>query len=343
MLNPQQTSIVPRLLEKLCKTGKPLGEYVNGHFHHGIKTGFNEAFVVNKATRDRLIAEHSSSREILKPFLRGQDIKRWIVEDPELFLCHISCSLDIKKYPAIYTHLKTYEMQLKARPEVKKEVLSWYAISNHAANYWQKFEKNKILYQEIARYPAFAWDDSGLYSNNNTFIIPDANLYLLALLNSKLVWFFLDHVVSKLRGAYAMRSSFVSQVPIAQTSEDKKQIFIVLVEYIIYLEKQLKQRESDNTSSIRLARDKMMVRFFEQIVDGMVYELYLSEELHKGDKYFYKYVCSENLPQLESIKDDKMQALRQIFERLFDINHPIRKNIFFLDSLEVIRIIQGKA
>lgn len=87
----------------------------------------------------------------------------------------------------------------------------------------------------------------------------------------------------------------------------------------------------------------MMVRFFEQIIDGMVYELYLSEELHKGDRYFSKYISIENLPQLESIKGDKMQALRQIFERLFDINHPIRKNIFFLDSLEAIRIIQGKA
>jgi TaqI-like C-terminal specificity domain len=343
MLNPQQTSIVPRLLEKLRKTGKPLGEYVNGRFYHGIKTGFNEAFVVDRAIRDRLIAEHSSSAEVLKPFLRGQDIKRWVIEDLGLFLCHISSELDIKKYPAIYSHLKTYEVQLKARPEVKRKVIPWYALSNDAASYWQEFELNKILYQEITIYPAFAWDDSGFYSNNKTFIIPDADLYLLALLNSKLVCFFLDHVVSKLRGAYAMRSSFVSQVPIAQTSEDNIKIFIKLVEYIIYLERQLKEKENDDISSIQLARDKMMARFFEQIIDGMVYELYLPEELHKEDKYFVKYICSENLPQLKSIKGDKMQALRQIFERMFDINHPIRKNVFFLDSLEAIRIIQGKA
>ena len=63
-----------RLLERLQKAGTPLGEYVKGRFYYGIKTGLNEAFVVDRATRDRLITEHSSSKEILKPFLRGRDV-----------------------------------------------------------------------------------------------------------------------------------------------------------------------------------------------------------------------------------------------------------------------------
>ncbi len=61
------------LLDKIRKAGTPLGEYVNNRFYYGIKTGFNQAFVVDRATRDRLVAEHPSSAEVLKPFLRGRD------------------------------------------------------------------------------------------------------------------------------------------------------------------------------------------------------------------------------------------------------------------------------
>ncbi|RME56836.1 MAG: hypothetical protein D6795_00620, partial [Deltaproteobacteria bacterium] len=68
---------VLRLLERLRRTGTPLGEYVGGRFYYGIKTGFNQAFIVDRPTRDRLIAEDPASAELLKPFLRGRDVKRW--------------------------------------------------------------------------------------------------------------------------------------------------------------------------------------------------------------------------------------------------------------------------
>ena len=62
---PLESPATLRLLEKLKATGTPLGEYVEGRFYYGIKTGFNDAFVVDRATRDRLIAEHPSSAEII--------------------------------------------------------------------------------------------------------------------------------------------------------------------------------------------------------------------------------------------------------------------------------------
>ena len=70
-----------RLLEKLRTAGSPLTEHIKGRFFYGIKTGLNEAFVVDRATRDRLIAAHKSSAEVLKPYLRGRDIRRWRVGD----------------------------------------------------------------------------------------------------------------------------------------------------------------------------------------------------------------------------------------------------------------------
>lgn len=112
-----ESPVILRLLEKVRRAGTPLGEYVQGRFYYGIKTGLNEAFVVDRATRDRLIAEHPSSAEVLKPFLRGKDVKRWRVEPQDLWLIFTRRGIDIKKYPAIHKHLKQFKTQLEPEPE----------------------------------------------------------------------------------------------------------------------------------------------------------------------------------------------------------------------------------
>jgi adenine-specific DNA-methyltransferase len=85
-------SAVLGLLEKLRPSGTPLGEDVDGKLYRGILTGLNEAFVLDRATRDRLTREHSSSAEILNPFLRGCDLKRWCAGFAEQFLIKIEPS-----------------------------------------------------------------------------------------------------------------------------------------------------------------------------------------------------------------------------------------------------------
>jgi adenine-specific DNA-methyltransferase len=202
------------LLEKLRNAGTPLGEYVNNRFYRGIVTGLNEAFVVDRATRDRLIAEHPSSAEVLKPFLRGRDVKRWTVNYQDLWLIFTRRGIDIKKYPAIEKHLRQFKKQLEKKAGGNK----WYELQASPAD-TDRFEKPKIIYQEIATYQAFAWDDTGCYSNNKTFLIPDASLYLLALLNSKVVWFFLNHTVQKMAGGtFALQTIYMENIPIPPAS-----------------------------------------------------------------------------------------------------------------------------
>jgi hypothetical protein len=193
-----------------------LGEYVHGRFYRGILTGLNEAFVVDRATRDRLIAEHPSSDEVLKPFLRGRDVKRWRCEPQDLWLIFTRRGCDIRKYPAIQAHLTEFKKRLT--PGVpggrKPGSYKWYEIQDNIA-YWQEFAQPKILYQEIATYQAFAWDDSGSYTNNKTFLIPAGSKYLLAIMNSTVSWWFLGQTASKLQGgAYAMQSPYVAAMPI---------------------------------------------------------------------------------------------------------------------------------
>jgi hypothetical protein len=221
-----------RLLEKLRNAGQPLGEYVNGRFYRGVLTGLNEAFVVDRAICNQLISEHPSSAEVLKPFLRGRDVKRWRTDFAEQYLIRIESSenkqhpwsgksekeaerIFAKTYPAIHARFERFRAAL-----IKRDDQGKYFWELRSCRYWQEFEQPKILYQEIATYQAFAWDDSGAYSNNKTFLIPDASFYLLGLLNSNVAWFFLNHTASKLQGgAYAMQTPYISQIPIPQAAD----------------------------------------------------------------------------------------------------------------------------
>lgn len=249
------------LLAKLRAAGQPLGEYVSGRFYRGILTGLNEAFVVDEATRRELVQADPRSAELLKPYLRGRDVKRWGVHDPKLWLIFTRRGLDIEKYPAIKRHLSQYKNQLT--PGIsggrKPGSYKWYDIQDNVA-YWQEFEKPKILYQEIATYQAFAFDDAGFYSNNKVFIIPDANHYLLGLMNSKVMWYFLNQVCTKMvGGALAMQSIFLTQAPVPKPAKAQHKQIESLVTDIL---------------AAKAADDADVVRQLEGAVDEVVYELF---------------------------------------------------------------------
>ncbi|PJF26873.1 MAG: restriction endonuclease subunit R, partial [Phototrophicales bacterium] len=107
------------LLAKLMATGTQLGEYVNGKIYRGVLTGYNEAFVIDEATRNKLIAQDPRSAEVIKPFLAGREIKRYNPPIIENYLTYIPWSFEIEKYPAIFSHLDIFKDKLSARPEVK--------------------------------------------------------------------------------------------------------------------------------------------------------------------------------------------------------------------------------
>jgi hypothetical protein len=187
-----ESPAVLRLVEKLRAAGKPLGEYVKGRFYYGIKTGLNEAFVVDRATRDRLIAEHKSSAELLKPFLRGRDVKRWRIEPQDLWLIFTRRGINIKKYPAIYEHLLPFKKRLMpGTPGGRKPgSYEWYEIQDNIA-YWQEFEQPKVLYPDIYEHQSFTWDERGFLAANTCYFIPTREKWMTALLNSQTVeWFY---------------------------------------------------------------------------------------------------------------------------------------------------------
>ena len=187
----------------------------------------------------------------------------------------------------------------------------------------------------------FTYSDSGMYCNDKGFVIAGKSLkYLCAVLNSALVtWLIKNTALTTGMGLTQWKKFAVEAIPIPKISADRDALISTIVDYIIYLKKQ----PSTDGKNLAYARDYLMVKYFERIIDGLVYELYLSDELHRAGKYFFKPLQDEQLPSVKEITGYKMSALRAIFERLFYRKHPVRKNLFFLDSLEIIRIIEGKA
>ena len=334
----QESAAVLELLEKFRNAGKPLREYLQEHPSRGITTGYNEAFIVGRATRDALITEHSSSAEILKPFLMTSDIKRWQVKPQDKWLIFAHQGIDIDAYPAIKKHLERYNDALKRRSG-KQE---WYELQI-ASRDTDRFEHPKCIYPEMASETAFAFDDEGYYVGRPASLLPTNELWILGVLNTKAVSWFYARTSPEIRGPFLkFTSRYVSQIPIPNMEPKQKALIHKIVEYILYLKKQ----PITDGKDLAHASNYGMVAYFGNIVDGLVYELYLPDELHRGDKDFFQPLFDENLPQLEDIEErngDKMPAFRDIFERLYDKHHPVARNLFFLDSVQSIRIIESKA
>lgn len=250
---------------KTQKNGCAAGGICAGKIYYGIKTGLNEAFVIDAATRERLIAEDGRSREVIKPFLAGRDVKRYVAPKTDKFLIFTRRGIDIAQYPAILKYLEQFKDRLMPQPKEytgkdwpgrKAGTYKWYEIQD-AVDYYGEFERGKILYQEIATYQAFTYDTSGVYCNNKIFFIPGASLGLLGLLNAKLVWFYLDKVASKLQGgAFAMQSPYVLSIPVVkEVVEDSK--FEALAREVLR-----KKEIGEDTAEL------------EKEMDGMVFEAY---------------------------------------------------------------------
>ena len=332
---PFESPDVLNLLTKLRNAGTPLSEYIQTRPTFGLKTGRQEAFVVDGGTRDQLIVEHASSVDILKPFLHGRDIRRWQVARPNSWLIFTYRGIEINRYPAIQKHLEKYRSPLSKRAGKQK----WYELSV-TKNGAEHFTQTKLICPNSYNHQTFAVDTDSFYCGDSCYLIPTEETWLCGLLNSRVAEWFYSQASDQLTSDYLKaRSGYMQQIPIPDLTSTQKAAIAKIVDYLIYLQGQPTTRGVD----LAHARDFIMFKYFERIIDGLVYESYLREELHIGGKHFFKPLLNEALPQIEEIRGDKMSTLREIFERLYERTHPVRINLFFLDSVKPIRIIEDKA
>ena len=191
---------VSDLLSRLMQTGIPLSRVLKRPILSGLKTGFNEAFYINSCTRDALVAQSPECAPLLKRFLRGRDIHRWSAKWDNQWHIVIPSSQNRKwpwsdaheadaetifaeLYPSLHQHLKPFEGKLKSRQDKGR---FWWEL--RACDYYDEFAKPKIVVQCIAYFSQYALDTDGYTLNNKAILIPSDDPYLLAILNSQIIW-----------------------------------------------------------------------------------------------------------------------------------------------------------
>ena len=210
--------------------GKKTLKEVYGSPLYGIKTGRNDAFVIDRATRDQLIAQDPKSAELLKPFLEGKDLKRWRAESRGLWIIYIPKNrIDIDDYPAIRDWLLPFKDKLEKRA-TKQE---WYELQQGEVATTYDFKKSKIFYPEISQGAKFSLAPAGILPNKTVFSLFSDDLQLLAVLNSNLSWFYFGHICTALRGGIwrlLLQSIYIETLPIPAASDAQKAALGALAE-----------------------------------------------------------------------------------------------------------------
>ena len=291
-------------------------------------------FVVDLNTRDKLIAEHPSSEDILKPFLHGRDIRRWRVEPPEQWLIFAYRGVEINAYPAIRNYLEKQRGSLSKR----KGKGGWYELRASIEEI-ERYAGPKLVCPNLYNTQTFAVETEGYYCGSTCYIIPTEETWLCGLLNTRTVEWFYSQISDQLGpGQLQARSVYIKQIPVPDLNAEQKDLVRKIVEYLIYLQSQ----PTTSGKDLAHARDFLMLKYFERIINGLVYEFYMPDVLQGGNRDLFKHVMAEQLSEVKEIHGDKMRTFRALYERLYRKEHPVRVNLFFQDSLRPIRIIEDK-
>jgi hypothetical protein len=223
---------VVSLMEKIRRCGVPLKEFAATAPYRGILTGFNNAFLLATPTKERLVAADPKSSDLFKPYLRGQDINRWQAEWTGLWMLAMKSSgnhewpwsragdqaeaVFVATYPAVHAHLDQYRDAL-----VKRQDRGDYWWELRACAYWDRFDRPKVMYQEIQFHPCYLLDRGQMLANNKVFFVPSEDLYLLGVLNSPLMWWhnwrFLPHMKDEALTPVSFR---MEDLPIARPTDE---------------------------------------------------------------------------------------------------------------------------
>ena len=240
----------------------------------------------------------------------------------------------INEYSAIRNHLEKFRKQLEPRPSNwnqkengkwpgrKPGSYNWYDFQDNIA-YYEIFEKEKLMWLAISDKPAFAFDQSNNYVTAPAYILRNEryNKYLMVVLNSKVMEWYLDKISSSTGvGTNQWSKIFVEQLPIPQLSEDSMNSFNIIADYLVFLNDSKNEQISFNESNSELSI------LFDQIANMMVFELYFSEQMKKENVDILSRINLREISELN--KHDKAQVILTTFTELM-----LKKNeIIFVGS-----------
>ena len=241
ILSPIEQSIK----RKIEAVGTPLKDW-DIQINYGIKTGYNDAFIINTEKRDEILSncqsedERTRTAELIRPILRGRDIKRYGYNWDGLYLIATfpSRHYDIEKYPAVKKYLLGFGIErleqtgkshivngekIKAR---KKTNNKWFETQD-SISYWEDFSKPKIIYPNMTKYMPFVYDESKFLTNQKCFIITGGCMaYLTAFFNSSIFKFcFRDSFPELQGGTRELSKIFFDKIPIKKITPEQNEAF----------------------------------------------------------------------------------------------------------------------
>lgn len=266
--------VVEELLGKIRKAGVPLMDYCGCEPYFGIKTGLNEVFIVRKEDIQRIVGNSKEERKVFRPYIRGRDVKRYYYSWNGDYLL-FSDGITKESHPKVMAYLEQHKAALQKRTDIQGKSKKWYEL--RPCNYYDEFAKPKILYPDITERPSFSYDTLGSFASNTCYFIPKDDKYLLGLLNSRLMAFYMDHTVAKARGGYfRMFTEYIQDLPICdpkQGSKSNRRLRDAIVANVDELLKLMPKRQEARTDQEKTQLDRQ-IRAADKKLDALVYKLY---------------------------------------------------------------------
>ena len=284
ILSPIEQSIK----RKIEAVGTPLKDW-DIQINYGIKTGFNDAFIISTEKRNEILSnckdseERNRTEELIRPILRGRDIKRYGYDWANLYLIATfpSRHYDIDRYPAVKQYLLSFGIErleqtgkthivdgekVKAR---KKTNNKWFETQD-SISYWEDFLKPKIIYPNMTKYMPFVFDNKLYLTNQKCFIITGKRVaYLTAFFNSSLFKYcFRDSFPELQGGTRELSKIFFDKIPVYEVSDAQNLQFQEAVEDIQneYTKQKAQRIDSMLFDLYNLTREERQVIGFVEIV-----------------------------------------------------------------------------
>ncbi len=273
-LSGDQWRLIPAshsdLLSRLQGCGKSLSEHYGTRALFGLKTGLNDAFIVDEEIKKELVRTDPRSRHILKPILFGRDVRRYLIKPAGRFVIYCHPSINVHSYSAIKEYLTPFRQALDKRAGPQE----WFELQQPAVALLPLMKMPKIVYPIIAKECRFVIDEEGFLVNDKMFVLPVADWTLVGVLNSRVANFYFGCVCAALEGArdryLEFRAQYVDPFPIPSTIQDVPPRLGFLVQQMHRLQK-LSTRTKLAHEVTALQRQ---IRATDHEIDQLVYELY---------------------------------------------------------------------
>jgi len=349
------------LFERLTALPMKLGDVAT--MFVGLQTSADTVFLFKDTEKSKKEFTRVFSKELdreveiesalLKPVVRSGEIGRYWAKASALVLFPYKLigekhslipEKELRdKYNKTWKYLTDNKASLEGREHGKFAESGWFQLYPKNLDVW---EQPKVMLPYMITELSAWYDDGGTYFVNVTtggfgLTLSDQRYsprFMTALLNSTLEDWFLKKVSRRFRGGYfGANKQYLVQLPVPTASDIQQDIAAQVGHYIQTIRGESQDKQPDPQSAL-------MASYFEQWVNGLIYELFFPQELHAAGLRFFDLIQAEALSQLDKLAEsERLPRLRKLFQTTYASDHKLRQALYRLGSLDLVRTIEGKA